>query len=98
VADTVSLRDYVDAMFHERGGQVETALASINQRLALLNELRSNVATKEQLDATHERITELRARIERMDGRSGGILQSWAFLVGAITIAGVIGAILAKHF
>lgn len=91
MAESVSLREYVDAILKERSAQVETALASINQRLALLNELRGNVATRDQLE-------DLRARIERSEGKSGGMQQSWLILVGAVTIAGVIGAILARHF
>ena len=93
--ETVSLRDYVDAIFAERGKQVNTALDSINDRLKLLNELRGNVATRDQLEAMNQRLTDLTARIQ---GKGAGIAQSWGVLVSAITIAGVIGAILAKHF
>lgn len=95
MAESVPLLHYIDTRFEERRQQVETALNSINQRLGLLNELRGNVATRDQLESMNQRLTDLTARIQ---GRGAGIQQSWLILVGAVTIAGVIGAILARHF
>jgi hypothetical protein len=91
--ETVSLKEYMDALLRERSTQVETALSSINQRLALLNELRGNVATRDQLEAINTRLTDLTARIQ---GKTSAVAQSWAVLVGAVTIAGVVGGILAR--
>jgi len=95
VGEMVPILHYVDKRFDERQNQVGTALDSINDRLKLLNELRGNVATRDQLEAINTRLTDLTARIQ---GKGAGIAQSWGILVSAITIAGVIGAILAKHF
>lgn len=45
---------------------------SYNERFALLNELRSGVATAEQLDALIQRLDDLKTRMDRQEGHGAG--------------------------
>jgi hypothetical protein len=72
----VTLRDYFEAVLHERDKAIAVALESNEKRLDALNELRGDVATKTQLDA-------LKERIDRMEGRSSGMKDGWGWIIGA---------------
>src|ERR1700679_4024465 len=83
MGDSVSLREYFEAILHEREGRyqerfnsqanaINKAEEALGARLNLLNELRSGVATKEQLDAVGEKTSDLAERLNRMEGRSAG--------------------------
>jgi hypothetical protein len=47
-----------------------------NHRLSLLNELRSDVATKQALDALAERLSDLKERLDRIEGATSGVRES----------------------
>jgi len=109
VNETVTLREHFEALleaadlrYAQRFNATEAAITkaetSLDRRISLLNELRGGVATREQLEAAVQRIEDLTGRLNRSEGRSGGFQQSWLVIVGAVTIAGIIGGILAKHF
>jgi len=108
VGESIPLREHFEALlaaadlryeqrFSATEGAISKAETSLDRRISLLNELRGGVATREQLEAAVQRIEDLTGRLNRSEGRSGGIQQGWIVLVGAVTIAGVIGGILARH-
>ena len=87
MTETVPLRDYVDAILRERDKAIATALESNEKRLAALNELRGDVATKTQMDA-------LKERMDRMEGRAGGLRDGWGWVIGAVGALMAIGTML----
>ena len=70
---------YIDAMLRERDKAITSALEQNEKRLAALNELRGDVATKTQVEA-------LKERIDRTEGHSGGLRDGWGWIVGVIGI------------
>lgn len=69
---------------------VTKAEVAADKRFDLLNELRVGVATKEQVDALDKRISEITDRINRTEGRSGGLSAGWGYLVGAVGLASTV--------
>ena len=67
----------------------KTELAG-EKRFELLNELRSGVATIEQLKALEKVVNELKARLDRSEGRGSGLNAGWVYLVGALGLAATI--------
>lgn len=57
---------------------VTKAEIAADKRFELLNELRVGVATTEQVEALEKRLNELAARLDRIEGRSGGLTAGWA--------------------
>lgn len=49
-----------------------------------------------RLQTLNEMIAGLQARLDRMDGRSGGLNSSWAYLVGAVGLLAALIAIFLK--
>jgi hypothetical protein len=47
-----------------------------NHRLGLLNELRTDVATKQALDALAERVADMKERLDRIEGANSGVRES----------------------
>jgi hypothetical protein len=74
---------------------VTKAEVATENRLTLLNELRSGVATKEQMDALAERVSDAKERLDKLEGRATGFSASWAILVAATLVA--IGVYAAFH-
>lgn len=68
---------------------LKIALDSMNRRLDLLNELRSGVATRDQLDALEKEMNTITSRLERAEGRSSGVGMMWGALgiVAGLVIA-----------
>src|SRR5688572_16195941 len=60
-----------------------------NHRLALLNELRTDVATKAALDALGERLGDMKERLDKLEGRSGGLntILGYAIAAAAVVVA-----------
>jgi hypothetical protein len=60
-----------------------------NHRLALLNELRTDVATKQALDALAERVGDMKERLDKLEGRSGGLntVLGYAVALSAVVVA-----------
>lgn len=79
------------ALLAAKEAVIKAEVATEN-RLTLLNELRSGVATKEQMEAMAERLADLKERLDRLEGRSGGASALWGYIVGA---AGVVAAVVA---
>lgn len=102
--DSVPLLKHINALLSERDKRqeqrfrgtekaIKKAEASVNKRLDLLNELRGNVATRDQLDAMAQRVADMKTTLDTIAGRSGGKWQSWLVLVAAVATAGVLFAI-----
>lgn len=90
----VTFRTLVD----QERARVELALAasdkaitkseqSYDKRFELLNELRSGVATREQLEALEKRIVDLATRMDRSEGHGAGAKDNKAGIYGAIFAA-----------
>jgi hypothetical protein len=88
----------LDAAFVAAEKAVQTALASaekavtkaegsVDNRLELLNELRSGVATTGQIEALEKEIAGLQAWRAMTEGHSKGISTSWAILLGVLGLA-----------
>jgi len=75
---------------------VTKAEVATENRLTLLNELRSGVATMEQMEAMGVRLAELKERLDRIEGRSSGLNAGWVYLVGVIGLIGVVIAIVVR--
>lgn len=112
MTEEVSLREHIEALMRAQALQAEqryqaqqsailSALASLNMRLDLLNELREGVATKTELDglekrmnAMDDRLNELSSRLDRIEGRSTGLNASWVYLLGIVAAAGTVATII----
>jgi hypothetical protein len=77
---------YLSSMLRERDKAIRTALKQTEKRLVALNELRGDVATKGQVEAIKE-------RLDRMDGRSGGIKDWWGWIIAMIMAGVAIGTL-----
>jgi hypothetical protein len=109
VPDTVSLREYLEAILSEREKRnqqrfdsqlqaVKEAETTINGRLALLNELRGDVATKGQLQAAEQRIQDIVSRLDKLDGHGSGTAAVWARLVSLAVVVSATVAIVVNLF
>ena len=80
-------KEALTAAFQSAKEAVTKAENAAEKRFELLNELRGGVATKEQLEAVEKRMNDLKERMDRADGRSGGMKDGWGWVVGAAGIA-----------
>jgi hypothetical protein len=81
------------------GAQEKAVIKAENaadKRFDLLNELRQGVATKEQIEALALRVSDLKERLDKTEGRSGGLSAGWGYLVGAVGLAGAVIAIISR--
>lgn len=76
---------------------VTKAEVAADKRFELLNELRVGVATTEQLEALEKQLNDLAARVDRTEGRSGGLHAGWGYLVGAAGLISVIVVVVTRH-
>jgi hypothetical protein len=60
------------------------------KRFELLNELRSGVATKDQMEALEKRFDEIKARLDKGEGRSEGYSKFIGWIVAAVAVAGLL--------
>lgn len=89
-AALLSAKEAVQAALLAAKEAVRKAEDSTEKRLVLLNELRAGVATKEQMDALAERQAELKERLDRIEGHSGGMNAGWQILVGAVAVVATV--------
>jgi hypothetical protein len=73
------------ALLAAKEAVIKAEVATEN-RLTLLNELRAGVATREQIDGLTERQSDLKERLDRIEGKNSGIGSSWSILIGAISV------------
>jgi hypothetical protein len=62
------------------------------KRFDLLNELRTGVATKEQIEALEKLITDLTSRVDKKEGHSGGVHAGWLIFTSAVGVIAIIYA------
>jgi hypothetical protein len=88
MADSISIRDYVDALFEERAKAITAALAANEKRLDGMNEFRATLADSSRLymprleyEGLHrvlvEKIGALENRVNARDDRGGGESATW---------------------
>jgi len=100
-----SLKEYFEKILTEKDKALAAALVAVKEegakteraaekRFDLLNELRSGVATREQLEALEKIVNELNGRITRSEGKGSGLAQGWVLLLGLVSlIGGILGII-----
>lgn len=99
--ETVTLKEYVDALLDERDKrhdqrdhfnelQLATARGELREKLGYLNELRGNVATKDQMEAITVRISDMKSTLDGLGGGNRAAWKFWAAIVAAVATAGVL--------
>lgn len=83
-AALLSAKEAVAAALAAAKEAVLKAELSSDKRLELLNELRTGVATVEQLEALEKIVNELAKRVDRSEGRGAGMGAMWGWVAGAI--------------
>ncbi len=94
---TVTLREYVEALFREKDKALNAALDAVKEenrkteqaaekRFDLLNELRQGVATKEQLIALDKVVAELKDRVGRVEAHSSGVSDTAKVIIAIVTV------------
>ncbi len=102
--EEISLKEYFEKILDEKEKHQETldrgrdkallaALAALNERLGLLNELRSGVATKDEIRALDKTLGELKTRLDKTEGSGAGIQKFIGWVIAAIAVVGFIIAI-----
>jgi len=99
---TVStLKEHYDQRLRDIDKALQAALAAAERastktelagekRFELLNELRSGVATLEQLKALEKLFDELKERLDRSEGRGSGLNAGWLYLLGGLTAISIV--------
>lgn len=89
-AALVSAEKAVQAALEAAKEAVLKAEVATEKRLSLLNELRSGVATREQMQALEQRIADLKERVDKneaaMAGRAGGLKDYIGWILAAVTV------------
>lgn len=90
----ITLERHLDAILTEKERRYEQRWASqqeaidkaeksIGERLNLLNELREDVVTTGQFDSLAERVHDIKARLDKIEGSGVGKNAFWGYLIGA---------------
>lgn len=108
--DTVTLKEHFEAILSEKDKAINIALSAAKEsvikaenaaekRFELLNELRSGVATKDQLYALEKIVDDLKTSRDQGKGKTAGLSQGAAIFLAVIgvlgTIIGIAGGIIA---
>lgn len=94
--ETISIKEHFEKILEEKDKALHAALIANEKRLDLLNELRSGVATKDQVDALEKIVDELKTTTTASQGKSAGYAQFVGWIVAAIATAAAIGGFLIK--
>lgn len=76
---------------------VNKAELSADKRFELLNELRTGVATTDQIEALEKIVGDLAKRSDQRDGRGAGVGAVYGWVIAAIGAIGAIVAIIATR-
>jgi hypothetical protein len=101
-----TLKEHFEKILEEKDRALAAALIAVKEenrkteiaaekRFELLNELRSGVATKEQLEALEKVVDDLKTSRDTGAGKGLGLSQGWSILIGAI---GVIATVLSIFY
>lgn len=96
-----TLKEHYDRVFVEKDKALEAALIAVKEetrkteiaaekRFELLNELRSGVATRDQLFALEKLVDDLKASRDKGEGKSTGYAQFIGWIIAAITVIGFV--------
>lgn len=99
-----TLKEYFERMFEERAKALDAALIAVKEenrkteaaaerRFELLNELRSGVATKDQLEALEKVVDDLKTSRDTGQGKGDGLHAGWMLLLGGVSLIGGVLAI-----
>jgi hypothetical protein len=99
--DKVDLKEYVDRILSEKDKALEAALAAVKEannkteiaaekRFELLNELRSGVATKDEVRALEKVVEDMKSRQDKNEGKGEGIGKFIGWILAAVAIIGFI--------
>lgn len=95
-AALVSAEKAVQAALEAAKEAVLKAEVATEKRLSLLNELRSGVATREQMQALEQRLSDIKERVDKNEatilGRSGGLKDYIGWILALVTLAGFVVA------
>jgi hypothetical protein len=94
--EEVSLKEHFETLLEEKDKAIHVALVSLDKRLQLLNELRGNVATKDEIKALEKIVDELKANIDSGTGRRIGIQQFIGWILALIAFIAFIISIVVK--
>ena len=83
-SEHVTIREFIERVMDEREKALNIATTNLEKRLELLNELRGDVVTKSEYNATHYPMIDRVTKLENWQAKivGGGILLM--FLSGAI--------------
>jgi hypothetical protein len=74
----------LDAALLSAKEAVAKAELSTDRRMELLNELRTGVATSDQLDALEKVVNELASRVTRAEGSGAGRIAMYGWIIAAV--------------
>lgn len=105
--ESVSLKEYFEKILEEKDKALNAALIAVKEegkkteiaaekRFDLLNELRSGVATKEQLESLEKLVEDVKDRLTRSEGKGAGSSASWGILVTVISISIAVISLLSR--
>lgn len=96
-----TLKEHFERVLDEKDKALQAALIAVKEetrkteiaaekRFELLNELRSGVATKDQLYALEKVVDDLKSSRDKGDGKSTGYAQFIGWIIAVITIIGFV--------
>ncbi len=96
-AQTISLKKYIERILKEKEKALSAALIAVKEenrkteiaaekRFELLNELRSGVATKDEVRALEKVVDDLKSSRDIGAGKGAGVSQFIGYIIAAITI------------
>ena len=102
-----TLKEHFEKILAEKDRALEAALIAVKEenkkteiaaekRFELLNELRSGVATKDEVRALEKVVEDLKTSRDKGEGRGAGINQFIGWIVAAVAITGFIITVLNK--
>jgi hypothetical protein len=105
----VSVLVHIKALFKERDRRneqrfkamnraIKAALRSLNLRLKGMNEFRSTLTDQAGEFVTKTEFYALKERMDKVEGRSGGLRDGWGWLIGIIGVALVLGNVAIQYF
>lgn len=95
--ETVSLKEHIEKILEEKDKALAAALIAVKEenrkteiaaekRFELLNELRSGVATKDEVRALEKIVEDLKSSRDKGEGKTTGYAQFIGWIIAAITI------------
>lgn len=98
MSDTVTLKEHIEKILEEKDKALAAALIAVKEenrkteiaaekRFELLNELRSGVATKDEVRALEKVVEDLKSNKDKVEGRGAGMEKLYGWIVAAVLLA-----------